>query len=156
MWLWLLFFVVMFGGQLGWFGVMLMIFGSGGVVIINSDLINIIVSGMLSVVMSWVVMFFGVVFFGVWMWLWDERRCRSGFVVLLCSVSVFKVGVVFGVGIVVVWICNINWGVLILICGVFWVVLVVFGVLVLSIVLLSWICFGCYVYVIGGGVEGVW
>jgi len=100
-------------------------------------------------------MLFGVIVFGVWIWLCDEWCCWSGFVVLLCSVSVFKVVVVLVVGIVVVWICNIDRGVFILICGLLWVLFVVFGVFVFCMVLFGWMCFGCYVYVIGGGVEVV-
>ncbi|MGN6610668.1 MAG: sugar ABC transporter permease [Angustibacter sp.] len=146
-------FVVTLGGQLGWLGVMLMILGSGGVVPVNNTQINNIASGALSATQSWVVMLLGVVAFGAWTWLRDERRRRSGLVAPPRSVSSLKVAAALVAGGVVVWICNIDRGVLIPIQGLPWVVLVVLGVLALCTALLGRTRFGRYVYAIGGGAE---
>ncbi|HEX3005110.1 MAG TPA: ABC transporter permease [Angustibacter sp.] len=146
-------FVVTLGGQLGWLGVMLMILGSGGVVPVNNDQINSIASGALSAVQSWVVMLLGVAAFGAWTWLRDERRRRSGLVAPPRSVSALKVAAALAAGVAVVWICNIDRGVLIPIRGLPWVLLVVLGVLALCTALLGRTRFGRYVYAIGGGAE---
>ncbi|MGN6301667.1 MAG: sugar ABC transporter permease [Angustibacter sp.] len=146
-------FVVTLGGQLGWLGVMLMILGSGGVVPVNNTQINNIASGALSATQSWVVMLLGVGAFGAWTWLRDERRRRSGLVAPPRSVSSLKVAAALVAGVAVVWICNIDRGVLIPIRGLPWVVLVVLGVLALCTALLGRTRFGRYVYAIGGGAE---
>jgi len=146
-------FVVTLGGQLGWFGVMLMILGDGGVVPINNEQINNIASGTLSATASWIVMVVGVALFAVWMWLRDERRRRSGLVAPPRSVSVLKIGVALAAGTAVVLVCNVDRGVVIPIRGLPWVVLVVLAVLILWTALLSRTSFGRYVYAIGGGAE---
>lgn len=146
-------FVVTLGGQLGWFGVMLMILGDGGVVPINNEAINNIASGTLSATASWLVMLAGVSVFGAWTWFRDERRRRSGLVAPPRSVTIMKMGAALAAGTVVVWICNVDRGVLVPIRGVPWVLLVVLGVLVLWTALLSRTRYGRYVYAIGGGAE---
>ncbi|GAB2449539.1 ABC transporter permease [Nocardioides hungaricus] len=147
-------FVVTLGGQLGWLGVMLMILGDGGVVPINDQAVNDIASGTLSAMASWVVLLVVVATFGVWSWLRDERRRRSGLVAPPRSVTALKIGAALAAGGAVVWICNVDRGVLVPIRGVPWVVLIVLGVLVLWTGLLQRTRFGRYVYAIGGGTEG--
>src|SRR2546421_2800262 len=73
-------FVVTLAGLLGWQGVMLLILGQGGVVPINSNIINDLTSGQLTVVMSWIVMAALVAFYGLRAWLRDSRRRASGLV----------------------------------------------------------------------------
>ena len=146
-------FVVTLAGQLGWLGVMLMILGDGGVVPINNDVINNVASGNLSATMSWIVMFAVAGGFGAWTWLRDERRRSSGLVAPPRSLSILKVVSVLAAGIVVVWVCNTDRGVLVPIRGVPWVLLIVLGVLAAWTMLLSRTQFGRFVYAIGGGPE---
>lgn len=146
-------FVVTLAGQLGWFGVMLMILGDGGVIPINDTTINDIASGNLSATASWVVMAAIVVVLGSWTWLRDERRRRSGLVAPPRSVTALKICASVAAGVGVVWVCNTDRGVLVAIRGVPWVLLIVLGVLTAWTVVLTRTRFGRYVYAIGGGAE---
>lgn len=146
-------FVVTLAGQLGWLGVMLMILGDGGVVPVNNEVINNIASGNLSATTSWVVMAVAVGTFGLWTWLRDERRRRSGLVAPPRSVSALKISLTLAAGVTVVWICNTDRGVLVPIRGVPWVLLIVLAVLAAWTAVLSRTRFGRYIYAIGGGAE---
>jgi D-xylose transport system permease protein len=146
-------FVVTLAGQLGWLGVMLLILGDGGVVPVNDETINNIASGNLSATNSWIVMIAVVGAYGLWTWLRDERRRRSGLVAPPRSVTVIKILATVAAGLAVVLVCNTDRGVLVPIQGVPWVLLIVLGVLAAWTVLLSRTRFGRYVYAIGGGPE---
>ncbi|MDQ4501213.1 ATP-binding cassette domain-containing protein [Sinomonas sp. ASV322] len=146
-------FVVTLGGQLGWLGVMLIILGSGGVVPINDVVINNVASGNLSPIASWIVMLAIAGLFSAWTWLRDARRRNSGLVAPPASVSALKIAAVLAAGIAIVWLCNINRGILIEISGVPWVLLVVLGVLAAWTLLLGRTRFGRYIYAIGGNAE---
>src|SRR3954454_13965134 len=61
-------FVVTLAGLLGWQGVMLLILGQGGVVPINSTVVNDITSGQLTVAASWIVMLVLVGLYGTRAW----------------------------------------------------------------------------------------
>src|SRR5207248_7393975 len=64
-------FVVTLAGLLGWQGVMLLVLGQGGVVPINSNIINDLTSGQLTVAASWIVMAALVGVYGGRAWLRD-------------------------------------------------------------------------------------
>src|SRR3989440_7601983 len=104
-------FVVTLAGLLGWQGVMLLILGQGGVVPINSNIINDLTSGQLTVVASWIVMGALVAAYGIRAWLRDSRRRSSGLVAPPPSVTVLRITGVLVAGIAVVLICNHNRGV---------------------------------------------
>ena len=146
-------FVVTLAGLLGWQGVMLLILGQGGVVPINSKIVNDLTSGQLTVVASWIVMGALVAAYGARAWLRDSRRRASGLVAPPPSVTVLRIAGVLVAGIAVVLICNTNRGVLTPIRGLPWVVLIVLGVVALWSFLLGRTPFGRYVYAIGGNPE---
>src|SRR5205807_3164662 len=147
-------FVVTLAGLLGWQGVMLLILGQGGVVPINSNIVNDLTSGQLTVVASWIVMGALVAVYGIRAWLRDSRRRSSGLVAPPPSVTVLRITGVLVAGIAVVLICNHNRGVgAVAIRGLPWVVLIVLGVVALWSFLLGRTSFGRYVYAIGGNPE---
>jgi D-xylose transport system permease protein len=146
-------FVVTLAGYLGWQGVMLLVLGQGGVIPINSKVINDFTSGQLTVVASWIVLLGLVAVYGGRTWLRDARRRASGLVAPPASLTTLKVAGALVAAVVVALICNTNRGVLRPIRGVPWVVLIVLGVLVTWTFLLGRTKFGRYVYAIGGNAE---
>jgi D-xylose transport system permease protein len=146
-------FVVTLAGLLGWQGVMLLILGQGGVVPINSKVINDFTSGQLTVLASWLVMVALVAVYSARAWFRDSRRRASGLVAPPVSLTLVKILGAAILGIVVVLICNTNRGNLTPIRGVPWVVLIVLGVVVMWTFLLGRTKFGRYVYAIGGNAE---
>ncbi|MBV8295999.1 MAG: ABC transporter permease [Acidimicrobiia bacterium] len=146
-------FVVTLAGLLGWQGVMLLILGQGGVVPINSKVVNNITSGQLTPAASWIIMLVLVGLYGARAWVRDARRRKSGLVAPPVSLTVIRIVGVLVAGVVLVLICNTDRGVLTPIKGVPYVVLVVLGVLVAWTFLLGRSRFGRYVYAIGGNPE---
>jgi len=146
-------FVVTLAGLLGWQGVMLLVLGEGGVVPINSKVINNFTSGQLTPAASWIVMLVLVAIYGLRAWLRDSRRRRSGLVAPPVSLTVLRIVGSLVAGVVVVLICNTDRGVLTKIQGVPYVVLIVLGVLAAWSFLLGRTTFGRYVYAIGGNAE---
>jgi D-xylose transport system permease protein len=146
-------FVVTLAGLLGFQGVMLLILGQGGVVPINSKIVNDLTSGQLSVAGSWITMLAIVAIYGVRAWSRDARRRSSGLVAPPPSLTILRIGSVLVAGIVVVALCNTDRGVITSIRGLPWVVLIVLGVLALWSFLLGRTRFGRYVYAIGGNAE---
>ena len=102
---------------------------------------------------SWIGAGVVVLVLGLLIWLADSRRRKSGLVAPPASLSAIKIGVIAGVAIVVVAICNINRGVLIVQEGVPWVIPIVLAVLGVWTVLLGRTRYGRYVYAIGGNTE---
>src|SRR5438105_12839142 len=92
-------FVVTLAGLLGWQGVMLLILGQGGVVPINSKIVNDLTSGQLTVLASWIVMGALVAAYGARAWLRDSRRRASGLVAPPPSVTVLRIAAVLVAGI---------------------------------------------------------
>jgi D-xylose transport system permease protein len=128
--------------------------GNGGVIRLNSNVLNDIEAGALSATASWIVMIALVLLAGVMMYLRDHRRRSNGLVAPPLSVTLLKVAAIAVAGIVVVLVGNSNRGTLFLaVRGLPWVVLVVLAVLVLYSTLLSRTRFGRYVYAIGGNAE---
>jgi len=146
-------FIVTLAGLLGLQGVMLLILGQGGVVPINSTVINNITSGQLTASASWIVMLALVALYAGRVWRKDSRRRKSGLVAPPVSLTVLKMVGALIAAVVVVIICNTDRGVITPIKGVPYVVFVVLGVLVAWTFLLSRTRFGRYVYAIGGNPE---
>jgi D-xylose transport system permease protein len=146
-------FVVTLAGLLGWQGVMLLILGQGGVVPINSNIVNDLTSGSLTVAASWIVMAALVAVYGGRAWLRDSRRRASGLVAPPPSVTVLRIAGALVAGIAVVLICNTDRGVRTPIRGLPWAVLIVLGILAMWSFLLGRTKFGRYVYAIGGNPE---
>jgi D-xylose transport system permease protein len=153
-------FVVTLAGFLGLSGVLLVLInatgsiGNGGVIRLNSTVLNDIEGGALSPAASWIVMVALVALAGVLLFTRDRRRRVSGLVAPPLSITLLKIIVIAVAGVVVVLVGNENRGTfLIAERGLPWVVLVVLGVLVLYTTLLSRTRFGRYIYAIGGNAE---
>ena len=153
-------FVVTLAGFLGLSGVLLVLInatgsiGNGGVIRLNSTVLNDIEAGALSPAASWIVMVALVALAGIMMFTRDRRRRTAGLVAPPASITLLKVAVIAIAGIVVVLVGNENRGTFLLaVRGLPWVVLVVLGVLVIYTTLLGRTRFGRYVYAIGGNTE---
>jgi D-xylose transport system permease protein len=146
-------FVVTLAGQLIWLAVMLALLGSGGALPINDTVINNVASGNLSPLVGWVVMLSVAALYGVWTWMRDARRRRSGLVAPPVSLTVLKIVSVLAAAIAVVLICNSNRGAVVAIRGVPWALLVVLGVLSAATLVLNRTRLGRYIYAIGGSAE---
>jgi D-xylose transport system permease protein len=153
-------FVVTLAGSLGLSGVLLFLInatgsiGQGGVIRLNSTVLNDIEGGALSATASWIVMIVLVALAGLMMYLRDYRRRAAGLVAPPLSITLLKIAVIAIAGVVVVLVGNTNRGTLLLaVRGLPWVVLVVLAVLVMYTVLLGRTRFGRYIYAIGGNAE---
>jgi D-xylose transport system permease protein len=153
-------FVVTLAGYLGLSGVLLFLissagkYGLGGVINLNSNVINDIENGSLNATASWIVMIVLVALAGLMMYLRDRRRRVSGLVAPPASITLLKVAVLAIAGVVVVLVANTNRGLgFSVLRGLPWVVLVVLAVLVGYGVLLGRTRFGRYIYAIGGNAE---
>ena len=102
---------------------------------------------------SWIGAAVAVAALGLFIWLGDSRRRKSGLVAPPASLTLIKIGVIAAVAVVVVTICNLNRGVLIVQEGVPWVIPIVLAVLAAWTVLLQRTRYGRYVYAIGGNPE---
>jgi D-xylose transport system permease protein len=159
-WLRLPSFVVTLAGFLGLSGLLLFLinasghFGLGGVISLNSNVINDIEAGSLSPAASWIVMIVLVVIAAAMLFLRDRRRRVNGLVAPPVSITLLKIAVIAVAGVVVVLIGNTNRShTFIPVRGLPWVVLIVLGILVIYTVLLGRTRFGRYVYAIGGNAE---
>jgi D-xylose transport system permease protein len=153
-------FVVTLAGFLGLSGLLLFLinasghFGLGGVINLNSNVINDIEAGALSPAASWIVMIVLVGVAAAMMFLRDRRRRVNGLVAPPVSITLLKIAVIAVAGVVVVLIGNTNRShTFIPVRGLPWVVLVVLGILIVYTVLLGRTRFGRYVYAIGGNAE---
>jgi D-xylose transport system permease protein len=153
-------FVVTLAGFLGLSGLLLFLIeatgsiGNGGVIRLNSNVINDIEGGALNPTASWIVTIALVVVAGLTLYLRDRRRRVSGLVAPPVSITLLKIAVIAAAGIVVVLVGNTNRGTAFLaVRGLPWVVLIVLGILVIYTVLLGRTRFGRYIYAIGGNAE---
>ncbi len=153
-------FVVTLAGFLGLSGLLLFLinasghFGLGGVINLNSSVINDIEAGALSPAASWIVMVVLVGVAAAMMFLRDRRRRVNGLVAPPASITLLKIMVMAVAGVVVVLIGNTNRShTFIPVRGLPWVVLIVLGILVVYTMLLGRTRFGRYVYAIGGNAE---
>ncbi|HEY1642432.1 MAG TPA: ABC transporter permease [Streptosporangiaceae bacterium] len=153
-------FVVTLAGYLGLSGLLLYLiasagkYGLGGVINLNSNVINDIENGSLNATASWIVMIVLVALAGLMMFLRDRRRRVSGLVAPPASITIMKIVVLAVAGVVVVLVANTNRGIgFSVLRGLPWVVLVVLAVLVGYGVLLGRTRFGRYIYAIGGNAE---
>ena len=153
-------FVVTLAGYLFLSGLLLFLinsagkYGLGGVINLNSNIINDIESGSLSPAASWIVIIAIVALAGLMMYLRDRRRRVNGLVAPPISITLLKIAVMAIAGVVVVLVGNTNRShTLLVVRGLPWVVLVVLAILVIYTVLLGRTRFGRYIYAIGGNAE---
>jgi len=151
-------FVVTLAGLLGWQGVMIYIFdvdkgAVGGVITISNNVINDLVSGTMTPLAGWILLIVFVVIFGAVSVLRTSRRRAQGLSAPPMSITLVTVGIVAAAGFGLVWICNLNRGVLVPVQGVPWVIPVVIAIVLAQSFLLSRTRLGRYFYAIGASPE---
>ncbi|HEX9476522.1 MAG TPA: ABC transporter permease [Candidatus Dormibacteraeota bacterium] len=119
----------------------------------NVQVLFNLMSGTIDPTLSWIVMAAIVLGLGAILWFADQRRRRSGLVAPPVSLTVIKIGVIAGAGVVVVAISDINRANFGTLAGVPWVVPIVLAVLGAWTILLERTKYGRYVYAIGGNPE---
>jgi D-xylose transport system permease protein len=109
--------------------------------------------GTIDPILSWIGMVVVVAGLAAMFWFGDSRRRRSGLVAPPVSLTLIKIGLMAGAGVVVVAICNVNRANIGTLEGVPWVIPLVLAVLGAWTILLERTRYGRYVYAIGGNAE---
>ncbi len=151
-------FVVTLAGLLGWQGVLIYVFdvdkgAVGGVITISNGVLDDLVSGSMTPLAGWIVLIVAVGLFGVVSVFRTARRRAQGLSALPISVTLLTVGAVAVAGVVLVWICNLNRGVLTPVQGVPWVIPFVVIIIAAASFLLARTRLGRYTYAIGASPE---
>ena len=134
-------FVVTLAGLLGWQGVLIYVFdvdkgAVGGVISISNSTIDDLVSGSMTPVAGWIVLIVAVGLYALVSVVRTARRRAQGLSAPPLSVTLLTVGAVAVAGIVLVWVCNLNRGVLTPVQGVPWVI--PFVVIIIAAAASSW------------------
>jgi D-xylose transport system permease protein len=152
-------FVVTLGGLFFWEGVLIWLAdidktAVGGVISIpTTNVVYKLVNTNMNPTLSWIVLVAMVAVFAVFALTRDARRRRSGLSAPPASITYFMIAVVAIVGVVLVYVCNVNRGVLVPLQGVPWVVPFVGAILVAWTLLLGRTKLGRYIYAIGANPE---
>jgi len=151
-------FVVTLAGLLGWQGVLIFVFDTdkgavGGVITVTNRFIADLVSGSMTPAAGWILLFVLVALYGITTVVRTSRRRAKGLTTPPLSITLLTVGAVAVAGIVLVYICNLNRGVLVPVEGVPWVIPFVLVVLVAQSFLLARTRLGRYIYAIGASPE---
>jgi D-xylose transport system permease protein len=151
-------FVVTLAGLLGWQGVLIFVFDTdkgavGGVITVSNRFIADLVSGSMTPAAGWILLFVLVALYGITTVVRTSRRRARGLTTPPLSITLLTVGAVAVAGIVLVYICNLNRGVLVPVEGVPWVIPFVLVVLVAQSFLLARTRLGRYIYAIGASPE---
>ena len=152
-------FVVTLGGLLLWQGVMIELANIdstavGGVIAIDpSSPVYGLVNSNMSVQAGWATLAVLLVLYAAWSITRAARRRSRGLSAPPLSITALKIAATAIAGILLVWVCNKNRGLLIPLKGVPWVVPFVGVVLVLWTVLLGSTKMGRYIYAIGANPE---
>ena len=128
-------FVVTLAGLLGWQGVLIYVFdvdkgAVGGVISLPAGVIADLVSGSMTPAAGWIVLVVGVGLYALATILTTGRRRSQGLSAPPLGITLATIGAVAVAGIVLVWICNLNRGVLTPVKGVPWVIPVLLVLLI--------------------------
>jgi D-xylose transport system permease protein len=151
-------FVVTLAGLLGWQGVLIYVFDSdkgavGGVINVTNGVIDDLVSGNMTPAAGWIVLVVGVGLFALVSLLSTGRRRSQGLSAPPLGITVATIGAVAVAGIVLVWVCNLNRGVLTPVQGVPWVIPFIVVILIIQSFMLARTRLGRYIYAIGASPE---
>jgi D-xylose transport system permease protein len=151
-------FVVTLAGLLGWQGVLIYVFdvdkgAVGGVITVSNGIIDDLVSGSMTPVAGWIVLVVAVGLFALVSIMRTSRRRSQGLSAPPLSVTLLTVGAVAAAGVVLVYICNLNRGVITPVEGVPWVIPFIVIVLATQSFLLARTRLGRYIYAIGASPE---
>jgi D-xylose transport system permease protein len=154
--------IVTLATQMFWFGMMIVVLGSAGGFAVSSG-VNDGVRGIygidyayIDIALAWVGLIVVVALIGGSIWLRDSGRRRSGLVSPPVSMTVAKIAFIAVVGVVVVYVCDLDRSVGVHskpIIGVPWVVPLVLAVVGSATLLLERTQFGRHVYAVGGNAE---
>jgi D-xylose transport system permease protein len=151
-------FVVTLAGLLGWQGVLIYVFDSdkgavGGVINVTNGVIDDLVSGNMTPAAGWIVLVVGVGLFALVTLLSTGRRRSQGLSAPPLGITVATIAAVAVAGIVLVWVCNLNRGVLTPVQGVPWVIPFIVVILIAQSFMLARTRLGRYIYAIGASPE---
>jgi len=151
-------FVVTLAGLLGWQGVLIYVFdvdkgAVGGVITVSNNVIDDLVSGNMSPAAGWILLVVLVALFALLTVLKASRRRAQGLNAPPMSITLLTIGAVAAAGVLLVYICNLNRGVLTPVEGVPWVIPFLLLVLVVQTFLLARTRLGRYIYAIGASPE---
>lgn len=151
-------FVVTLAGLLGWQGVLIYVFdvdkgAVGGVISISNGVVDDLVSGNLTPAAGWIVLVAGVGLYALTSVLTTGRRRSQGLSAPPLSITLATVGAVAVAGVALVYICNLNRGVVTPVQGVPWVLPILVIILVAASFLLARTRLGRYIYAIGASPE---
>jgi D-xylose transport system permease protein len=151
-------FVVTLAGLLGWQGVLIYVFdvdkgAVGGVISISNGVLDDLVSGNLTPAAGWIVLVAGVGLFALTSLLTTGRRRSQGLSAPPLSITLATVGAVAVAGVALVYICNLNRGVVTPVEGVPWVLPIIVIILVAASFVLARTRLGRYIYAIGASPE---
>jgi D-xylose transport system permease protein len=151
-------FVVTLAGLLGWQGVLIYVFdvdkgAVGGVITISNNVIDDLVSGNMTPAAGWIVLVVVVGLFALFSILSTARRRSRGLSAPPLSITLLTVGAVAVAGFVLVFVCNLNRGVITPVEGVPWVIPFLLVILVAQSFLLARTRLGRYMYAIGASPE---
>jgi D-xylose transport system permease protein len=151
-------FVVTLAGLLGWQGVLIYVFdvdkgAVGGVITVSNNVIDDLVSGNMTPAAGWILLVVLVALYGLVTVLNASRRRAQGLTAPPMSITWLTIGAVAAAGVLLVYICNLNRGVLTPVEGVPWVIPFLLLVLVVQTFLLARTRLGRYMYAIGASPE---
>jgi D-xylose transport system permease protein len=151
-------FVVTLAGLLGWQGVLIYVFDTdkgavGGVITVSNGVIDDLVSGNLTPAAGWIVLVVGVGLFALVTLLSTGRRRAQGLSAPPLGITVATIGAVAAAGVVLVFVCNLNRGVLTPVQGVPWVIPFIVVILIAQSFTLARTRLGRYIYAIGASPE---
>jgi D-xylose transport system permease protein len=151
-------FVVTLAGLLGWQGVLIYVFDTdkgavGGVITVSNGVIDDLVSGNMTPVAGWIVLIVALGLFALVSLTRAARRRSQGLSAPPLSITLLTIGAVAVAGVVLVYICNLNRGVLTPVEGVPWVIPFIVIVLAAQSFLLARTRLGRYIYAIGASPE---
>jgi D-xylose transport system permease protein len=151
-------FVVTLAGLLGWQGVLIYVFDTdkgavGGVITVSNGVIDDLVSGNMTPVAGWIVLLAALGLFALVSLTRSARRRAQGLSAPPLSITLLTIGAVTVAGVVLVYICNLNRGVLTPVEGVPWVIPFIVIVLAAQSFLLARTRLGRYIYAIGASPE---
>jgi D-xylose transport system permease protein len=154
--------IVTLATQMFWFGMMIVVLGSAGGFSVSSGVtenvrgIYGIVYDYIDVGLAWAGLAVIVALIGGSIWLRDAGRRRSGLVAPPVSMSLAKIAFIAIVGVIVVYVCDLDRSVgahSSPVIGVPWVMVLVPAVVGGSTLLLERTQFGRHVYAVGGNAE---
>jgi len=151
-------FVVTLAGLLGWQGVLIYVFdvdkgAVGGVISVSNGVIDDLVSGNMTPAAGWIVLVVAVGLFALATLLSTGRRRSQGLSAPPLGITVATIVAVAAAGIVLVFVCNLNRGVVTPLQGVPWVIPVLVVVVVAQSFMLARTRLGRYIYAIGASPE---